>query len=120
MEKAAVIELYQRSVEKNKLYYNPFVGDGDSSAYRELCKSNVYGPTKVIQKEEDIGHVSKRMGSQLRSIVRDYKVNSCYFHSFSIFSVSFLKCFKSILQSQSLDYISNRKFSSFNVCLAHL
>ena len=73
MEKAAVIQLYERSVEKNSLYYDPYIGDGDSSAYRELCKTNVYGPSKLIEKEEDIGHVIKRMGSQLRSIVRDYK-----------------------------------------------
>lgn len=73
MEKSAVIQLYQRSVKKNQLYYDPYIGDGDSSAYRELCKINVYGPTRLIQKEEDIGHVTKRMGNQLRSVVRDYK-----------------------------------------------
>lgn len=73
MEKSAVISLYQRSIEKNNLFYDPFVGDGDSSAYREVCQTQVYGPTKLINKEEDICHVIKRMGTQLRSIVRDYK-----------------------------------------------
>ena len=47
------------------LFYNPFIGDGNSSAHRKLCKINVYGPTKLIEKEEDIRHVMKRMGSQL-------------------------------------------------------
>ena len=75
MEKSAVITLYQRSVEKHRLYYDPFVGDEDSSAYREVCKSQVYGPTKLVGKEEDICHVTKRMGTQLRSIVRDHKGN---------------------------------------------
>ena len=37
----------------------------------ELCKIDVYGPTKLIEKEQDIGHVIKIMCSQLRSIVRD-------------------------------------------------
>ena len=48
METSAVIQLYERSVEKHSLLYDPFIGDGDSSAYRERCKINVYGPTKLI------------------------------------------------------------------------
>lgn len=72
MEKSSVVT-YQRSITKNRLMYDPFIGDGDSSAYREVCKLQVYGPTKLIQKEEDIGHVTKRMGNQLRSVVRDHK-----------------------------------------------
>ena len=73
MEKSAVVSLYERSIERNKLLYDPFIGDGDSSAYNEVCKLQVYGPTKLIGKEEDIGHVIKRMGNHLRSVVRDYK-----------------------------------------------
>lgn len=34
----SIIALYQRSIGKNKLMYDPFVGDGDSSAYREVWK----------------------------------------------------------------------------------
>lgn len=73
MEKSAVVSLYERSVEKHNLCYDPFVGDGDSSAYREVNKMQVYGPTKLIGKEEDIGHCIKRAGSYMRSLVRDYK-----------------------------------------------
>ena len=73
MEKSAVVSLYQRSVEKRQLYYDPYIGDGDSSSYREICNLQVYGPTKLVGKEEDVGHVTKRMGTNLRSIVRDYK-----------------------------------------------
>ena len=57
------------------MFYNRFTGDGNSSAYTKLCKINLYGQTKLIEKEEDIGHVIKRMVSQLKSIVRDYKGN---------------------------------------------
>ena len=73
MEKSAVVELYERSIEKNKIRYDPFIGDGDSSAYNEVCKMQVYGPTKIPGKEEDIGHVTKRMGNHLRAVVRDHK-----------------------------------------------
>ena len=77
MEKAAVMILYNRSVEKRSLYYDPYIGDGDSSSYREVCKAQVYGPAKLIDKEEDIGHVTKRMGTILRIVVRDHKGENC-------------------------------------------
>lgn len=67
------MDLYTRSVEKRGLRYDPYIGDGDSSSYREVCKAQVYGPTKVIGKEEDVCHVTKRMGTNLRALVRDYK-----------------------------------------------
>ena len=32
MESAAVIQLYERLVDKHNVRYNPFIGDGDSSS----------------------------------------------------------------------------------------
>ena len=75
METPSVIQLYERFVEKHSFSYDSFIGDGDSSAYRELCKINVYDPATLIEKEEDIRNVIKRMGSQLQSIVHDCKGN---------------------------------------------
>ena len=74
METSAVIQLYERSVEKHSLFYNPFIG-GYISPYRELCKINAYDLTKLTEKEEDVEHVIKRKSSQLRTIVHDYKGN---------------------------------------------
>ena len=64
MEASSILILYKRSVEKNRLYYDPFVGDGDSSSYREVCREQVYGPIKMIGKEEDICHVTKKNGNK--------------------------------------------------------
>ena len=61
MEKSALIQLYERSVEKHSLFYDPFIGDGDSSGYREFCNINVREPTKLNGKEEDTGHAIKRI-----------------------------------------------------------
>ena len=69
MESSAVMTLYKRSVKKHRLYYDPFIGDRDCSAYREVYNANVYGVTKAIGKEEDAGHVTKRMGNHLRALV---------------------------------------------------
>ena len=61
MEKSAFIQLYERSVEKYSLFYDPFIGDGDSSGYREFYNINVRDPTKLIEEEEDTGHAIKRI-----------------------------------------------------------
>ena len=57
------------------LLFNPFIGDGDSSMHRELCKIKIDRPIKLIEKDGNIGNAIKRMDSQLKSIVRDYKGN---------------------------------------------
>ena len=59
METLADIQLYGRSVEMCRMFYNPFIGGGDSLVYRELCKINLHGLTKLIEKEEDIRHIIK-------------------------------------------------------------
>lgn len=79
MEISAVMQLYERSVKNPSLLYNPFIGDSDSSAHRELWKINVYGPTKLTPDEEEIRHTVKRMGSPLQSIVRHDKCNRMIF-----------------------------------------
>lgn len=75
MEISAVMQLYERSAKNPSLLYNPFIGDSDGSVHRELCKINVYGPTKLTPDEEEIRHTAKRMGSPLQSIVGHYKCN---------------------------------------------
>ena len=75
MKTTAVIQIYERSVEKHTLFCKSFIADSDCPDYRELCKINAYGPTKLNEKEEDIEHVIKRVSSQLQSIVSDYKDN---------------------------------------------
>ncbi|KAK3731922.1 hypothetical protein QZH41_000274 [Actinostola sp. cb2023] len=73
MEASGAVMLFQRSIEKIKLRYTPFVGDGDSKAYTDVCKAEPYGPAVFIPKEECISHVTKRMGTALRNLVKDWK-----------------------------------------------
>ena len=51
METSAVFQLYEKPVGKYNFFYDPFIEDSDSSAYRELCKINVYCPRKLVEKE---------------------------------------------------------------------
>ena len=61
MEPTGTRKIFKRSIEKNKLRYTDFYGDGDSK--RHLIIENVYSGIKV-QKLECIGHVQKRVGNR--------------------------------------------------------
>ena len=72
MESSAAVEMWKRSVEKNKLIYEIYIGDGDSSSFKNLLKSNPYNSLLKIRKEECLGHVQKRVKKWLR------KKNKCF------------------------------------------
>ena len=75
MEKKAVIEMFSRSVEKRGLKYTTYVGDGDSSSYGKVAEAmeKIYGESYKIVKEDCIGHIQKRMGSNLRNYKKNMK-----------------------------------------------
>ena len=66
MESSAAVEMWKRSVQKNKLIYETYIGDGDSSSFKNLLKSNPYNSLLKIHKEECLGHVQKRVKKWLR------------------------------------------------------
>ena len=71
MESEGVIEMFARSVEFRNLIYKTYVGDGDSKAYSAVRDSMPYGPLIYIVKEKCEAHVTKRMRTGLRSIVKN-------------------------------------------------
>lgn len=73
MEAAGAKILYQRSVKLRKLRHIPFIGNGDSKAYTADKQEQPYGPAVFIPKQECVSHVTKRMGTGLRALVKDYK-----------------------------------------------
>ena len=75
MDSDGAVALFNRSVEKLGLIYEQYIGDEDSKPYSMVCTSYPYGPTEFIEKEECISHVTKRMSTQLREIVRRQKSN---------------------------------------------
>ena len=89
MEASGVSKLYSRSIERHNIHYIPFIGDGDSSSYSCVCVEQPYGPTVYIPKVDCIAHVSKSMGSNLRSLLKDYKGK----HSCTIFAHIFVHSF---------------------------
>ena len=58
MESKGAVQIFNRSIEKHKLRYVNYIGDGDSSAFSKVLESDPY-PGKQINKLECIGHIQK-------------------------------------------------------------
>ena len=75
MEPDIATTLWCRSEERHSLRYMVFVGDGDCASYGHIKKLKPYGnsPEDEVKKEDCLGHIQKRMGSQLRALKRNWQ-----------------------------------------------
>lgn len=73
MEVAGMVDIFRRSVEKHKVRYVSYIGDGDTRSHKAVCNVEPYGKDIVITKLECVGHVQKRMGYQLRKKKQELK-----------------------------------------------
>ena len=54
--------------------YSQYLGDGDTSSFKEVVASNPYKEYGIcIIKLKCVGHVQKRLGTQLQNKVKEYK-----------------------------------------------
>lgn len=70
MEVEAAV-LWGQSVERHEVRYVCVIADGDYKAYDTVCEQMPYGPEINIAKEECVNHVSKRLGTALRTLTAD-------------------------------------------------
>ena len=73
MESNGVIQLYEQSINKHNIPCNAFIGDGDSSSNSAVNKLRPYEQMYNIEKSECVNNVTKRMGTNLRPLLHDYK-----------------------------------------------
>ena len=73
MEADGALALFKRSQSKLGLTYKTYIGDGDSKSYSTVAKAMPYGLLVHIAEEECVAHITKRMGSGLRGIVKRCK-----------------------------------------------
>lgn len=71
MELKAAECLWKRSMQLG-FRYTTMLSDGDSKTFNYLSESKVYGDVNIV-KEECINHVSKRLGTGLREVVKKSK-----------------------------------------------
>ena len=62
--------IFERSIEKNKLRYTEYLGDGDSKSYSIV--KNIYDNLEIT-KLECVGHYQKRVGTRLRRLKKATK-----------------------------------------------
>ena len=75
MDAKGGITLWSRSLQHG-LRYLTFIGDGDNKAFDSVTEAKPYGAEYTIQKSDCIGHVQKRMGTNLRNKKSTVKRNS--------------------------------------------
>lgn len=69
MEAEAAERLWKRSVDIG-FRYTSVVSDGDSKTYDHLTSLEMYEGV-VIEKQECVNHIAKRLGTGLRNLVKD-------------------------------------------------
>ena len=74
MEGAGAVRMFERSIEKHNLIYNEYLGDGDTSSFKEVVDAEPYKKKSIKpKKKECVGHVQKRLGTRLRKVVKSYR-----------------------------------------------
>ena len=74
MESVGAMDIFLRSIERHALIYKDYIGDGDSSSFKEVSVSDPYNNFGIKpNKLECVGHVQKRLGTRLRNLCNKYK-----------------------------------------------
>ena len=73
MEKDVAVEMFTNSIDRRKLKYIEYVGDGDTNSFGAVVQavSEKYGDNYKTEKQDCIGHIQKRMGNALRNYKSD-------------------------------------------------
>ena len=76
MEATGALQIWKRSEAKLKLRYTTMISDGDAKTVQHLNENKPYREGVMIEKHECVGHVQKRMGTQLRTLKKSGKRDS--------------------------------------------
>ena len=74
MEVQVAVNIWSRSVRKNGMRYVKLLSDGDAKTWTRLSEVAPYGKSILIEKEECIIHVQKRLGKGLRELATKEKL----------------------------------------------
>ena len=66
-------------VQQHNLRYTEYLGDGDSQEFSTNSQGNIYGSNVNMTKLECRGHIQKRVGRQLMTLVDQHK-NEVFFY----------------------------------------
>lgn len=60
MESSGAVSIFERSIKKNCLIYKEYLGDGDSSSFADVVKSEPYKDHKVTPEKLEVSVMSRR------------------------------------------------------------
>ena len=73
METEAAVVMWGRSLQLHNFQYMEMLGDGDGKAHGKVNGLHPYRPEVSIKKIECVNHVTKRMGTALRTLAEKRK-----------------------------------------------
>ncbi|KAE8740712.1 hypothetical protein FOCC_FOCC013768 [Frankliniella occidentalis] len=69
MEREGAVILWKRSELECNMRYTKYVSDGDAKSLSAINEAQPHGPDVLVEKEECINHVGKRLGTALRNTI---------------------------------------------------
>ena len=72
MEATGALKIWKQYVQKHNLRYMVIISDGDTKIVKHLNEHKPYGDLEIV-KHECVGHVQKRLGTQLRTLKKSGK-----------------------------------------------
>ena len=73
MKKDIAEIIWRRSVVERAMRYTVMLSDRYAKTHTHLNTIQVYGPQIKIEKQECVNHISKRLGTGLRNVVKEWK-----------------------------------------------
>ena len=101
MEQEAAERIWGRSLEKNRLVYSVFVGDGDSKAFQHVTTLDPY-PLVKVRKEECWTHVAKRLKKTLKKLKPNTKTMTYIQHKLPEWKADYIAANYSTVDLQNL------------------
>ena len=74
MEAVGAVNIFCSSIEKHGLIYENYIGDGDTTSFKEVVDAKPYEKYGITPKKlECVGHIQKRLGNRLRVLRKSYQ-----------------------------------------------
>ena len=119
MEPAAAKLMWNRSVEKRKLCYTTFIGDGDSKSFQQVCEMDPYDGA-TIHKEECLALVSKRLKKTLCKIKKNTKSHTYVQHKLTEPKAEYISSNYSTVVRQHRGQSAALIARALNILLSHV
>ena len=118
MEPKAAERIWGRSLERNRLVYSVFVGDGDYKAFHHVTILDPY-PLVKVRKKECLAHVAKRLKKNLKKIKPNTKTITYIQHKLPEWNADYIAANYSTVDLQNLGTTPAKPSRALHILLNH-